>query len=511
MGTSPGPDGKSASDNLSQAVADYPEATSTRGARTKGQDTAPGGNLALGVLLERLESLDRNCLTDLLGGLDAMQAGDLTVAVTPVTQTIEITADDPQVQALIEVFNSMLGKAQQALAGYNTVREELRGALGDRSTLGPLTERLKSLDGNCLTNLQHGLDAMQAGDFTVEVTPVTTKVTGAEGQSLGELATTFNGMLEKAQTALHGYNAVREEVRGALGDHSSLGPLTERLKSLDGNCLTNLQNGLRAIAGGDLTHAVTPVTTKVAARDGQALGELATIFNGMLEKAQAAIEGYEEMRANTSSLVGDISSTSTSLSDASEQMARVAEETGKAVSEIATTIESVARGSSEQATSAEAVSDAVAGAASTVQSLGEKSQAIGQIVDTIGGIASQTNLLALNAAIEAARAGEQGRGFAVVAEEVRKLAESSRQSASSIESIVGEIQSETTRAVEAMSAVQNDVGSVAAVSQENAAAAEEVSASTEETSASTEEVAASAEQVAAASQELARMVGRFTV
>lgn len=73
-------------------------------------------------------------------------------------------------------------------------------------------------------------------------------------------------------------------------------------------------------------------------------------------------------------------------------------------------------------------------------------QKIEQMVTVIKGVASQTNLLALNASIEAARAGDAGRGFAVVAEEIKKLADSTKQQAEIIQAVVGDLQAEIVNA-----------------------------------------------------------------
>lgn len=148
----------------------------------------------------------------------------------------------------------------------------------------------------------------------------------------------------------------------------------------------------------------------------------------------------------------------------------------------------------------------VTGSANVVMNLGERSKEIGQIVDTISGIAAQTNLLALNAAIEAARAGEQGRGFAVVADEVRKLAEQSQVASKQIASLINEIQQDTQKAVISMNEGTHQVKLGTEIAETAGQAFHEISTLVNEVSTQVAEISEEIQQMALGSQRIASSI-----
>ncbi|EKD81557.1 MAG: methyl-accepting chemotaxis sensory transducer, partial [uncultured bacterium] len=133
------------------------------------------------------------------------------------------------------------------------------------------------------------------------------------------------------------------------------------------------------------------------------------------------------------------------------QAARLSSEKAKSVADSAQRVVQVSQ------TGKKAVDDTVAtmlhirdqmeAIAQTILQLSEQSQAIGGIIASVTDLADQSNLLAVNAAIEAAKAGEQGRGFVVVAQEIKSLAEQSKQATTQIRAILTEVQKTTNVAV----------------------------------------------------------------
>ena len=179
--------------------------------------------------------------------------------------------------------------------------------------------------------------------------------------------------------------------------------------------------------------------TASAGQSAQASDQVAqnvtTSASAVIEQQQL-LQDMKESVDNSSQAIQDLGNVASAVTNEAKDANSQAEEGTKAI-EFAV----------QQIISAETI---VKESADTVNKLGQSSQEIGQIVETISGIAGQTNLLALNAAIEAARAGEQGRGFAVVAEEVRKLAEESQNAAQQITALIKGIQNNTDAAVASM-------------------------------------------------------------
>lgn len=130
----------------------------------------------------------------------------------------------------------------------------------------------------------------------------------------------------------------------------------------------------------------------------------------------------------------------------------------------------------------------------SVMRLSEQSQTIAEIIATVNDLSEQSNLLAVNAAIEATRAGEFGKGFGIVAQEVKSLAEQSREATRQVRTILMEVQKATSAAV--LATEQGAKAVAAGVKQ-----AGEASETIEVLSGSVSEAARTATQIAASSQQ----------
>ena len=206
----------------------------------------------------------------------------------------------------------------------------------------------------------------------------------------------------------------------------------------------------------DTLDKIRNITAKIQDIANELTDSAETMSTGVNESAQVltsiadSINGIAELSVSQNNNVEKASSALHNIVSGVNDVAELAKQTANRANQVGATVSQGIEGINVISQHMDRVETMVSTSADQVDTLGHRSEEIGQIVETIVNISGQTNLLALNAAIEAARAGEHGRGFAVVAEEIRKLAEDSQEAAQHIAELIGAIQAETKKAVDAM-------------------------------------------------------------
>ena len=266
----------------------------------------------------------------------------------------------------------------------------------------------------------------------------------------------------------------RLTLEGVEGSWAALSEAINQLLGSVSNPLLEIGKVLESLSIGDLTTSYTKESVGDIRKMSNALNFAMKNLNDLLGKVQDTSFTVEDaasqmidksvlMNTNTGKVIKAIRKITT---DMEEQLKRteessilaqgimeVAQDTSSKTDYIAQSaemnMESFKNGSQIIGSLVENMSEIANSADSTfssIETLTKRSDEISRTLNVITEIAAQTNLLALNAAIEAARAGEAGRGFAVVAEEIRKLAEDSKESANEIERVIKDVQKDVSTA-----------------------------------------------------------------
>ena len=206
--------------------------------------------------------------------------------------------------------------------------------------------------------------------------------------------------------------------------------------------LDELRSNMDEIASGDGSNT----DARLDADRADEFGQVAASFNAFADKLVAS---SDEVAASARLAALRAVEVAEAANVASENMNTVA----VATTELSAAASEIARSAGDASHTADAAVRAADHANALMERLADSSAEIGQVVESIRGIAAQTTMLALNATIEAARAGEAGRGFAVVASEVKDLAAETGSATADIVSRVDQIQADTHAALAAIAEV----------------------------------------------------------
>ncbi|MDX2436930.1 MAG: methyl-accepting chemotaxis protein [Acidobacteriota bacterium] len=298
-----------------------------------------------------------------------------------------------------------------------------------------------------------------------------------------------------------------------------------------------ISRSLDDLRSGDLVAAATPVA--------ELPDEMLEAVRGASRALAALIQQIQSSSVEVAAAARTVQRTSSELASASSQQAAAVVEITASTEELARTAGQIAANSAAQAELAahsESAGDAGAGSVEAAvagvdavrehmdaisgraDTLGSRSREIYRVLDLITEIAQETHILSLNAAIEASAAGEHGERFSVVAEEVRRLAERSRESVDTVRSHLDEFTnsirgvvlateegSKAARQVlEQSRSAQESIAQLRGALAETAQAARQISLATQEQRGASDQVAETLREVGEVIHRIADGLNRYT-
>jgi methyl-accepting chemotaxis protein len=344
---------------------------------------------------------------------------------------------------------------------------------------------------------------------------------------IGDLAIAFNTMaanLEKTVSKLVRSQAQLKSVVETVGSRSRTvaEAVDEQRSMIDGtyHSIDQLNNGFRKITDNvEALSASSEETSSSMLEMVASIEEVSrhtdTLYNSVEDTASATgqmVTSINEVDQNVDFLSNFVTDTSSSMVEMSASIAQVESNAARSYDlalAVADAAESGMKAVRETIDGMEQIRHAVADSNAVIARLGDRSTAIGKILNVIEDIAEQTNLLALNAAILAAAAGEHGKGFSVVASEIRDLSERTASSTREIANLIRSVQDEVGNALRSMSAGTKLVEDGVSLSHEAGKALNNILESSTKASEMGKEIAAATREQASGSENVTQSIGRL--